>query len=54
MAVNDAKDSDDPAGHWYEVPPLQMGSLAISQEALRQRVESLTDEDVQMLLRMEI
>ena len=27
MAVNDVKDFDDPAGHWYEVPPLQMGSL---------------------------
>lgn len=36
MAVNDLKDTDDPAGHWYELPPLQMGSLAISPEALRQ------------------
>ena len=54
MAVNDVKDFDDPAGHWYEVPPLQMGSLAISPEALRQVVESLTDEHVQMALRMEI
>ena len=24
MAVNDKKDSDDPAGHWYELPPLQI------------------------------
>ena len=54
MAVNDVKDFDDPAGHWYEVPPLQMGSLAISPEALRQVVQSLTDEHVQMMLRMEI
>jgi len=54
MAVNDAKDSDDPAGHWYELPPLQMGSLAISPESLRQMVASVSDQDVQKLLRMEI
>jgi hypothetical protein len=54
MAVNDVKDSDDPAGHWYELPPLQMGSLAISPERLRQVVESTTSADVEMLLRMEI
>jgi hypothetical protein len=34
MAVNDAKDMDDEAGHWYELPPLEMGSLAISPDAL--------------------
>jgi hypothetical protein len=54
MAVNHAHDMDDAAGHWYEVPPLEMGSLAISPEALRQALANMTDKEMETLLRMEI
>ena len=39
MAVNDVADAADAAGHWFELPPLQMDSLSISADAL------LGDED---------
>ena len=34
MAVNDAADAADAAGHWFELTPLHMDSLSISSDAL--------------------
>lgn len=33
MVVNDKRDAMDEAGHWFEVPPLEMGALALCADA---------------------
>jgi hypothetical protein len=52
MAVNDRTDAADPAGHWYELPPLSMGLIQISPDAYRMSVDN-PDGVTESLLRME-
>ena len=41
MAVNDRTDAADKESHWHELPPLRIGDLAISPDALLERLETV-------------